>query len=376
MKTWFTITNKASDPAAEIDIFNEIGVWGVTAKDFANALKQVPKDREILLRINSPGGSIFDGHAIYNMLAERRDKVVAKVIGIAASMASIIMLAGRRVIAAENAVIMIHNPAASAGGDSDDMRKMADLLDKLKTQLVAAYVKKTGKTEKDVTDAMDETTWFTAAEAKDWGLVDEVGNAVKAVASFDINKFGAVPDRITNLFTGGVTASTNHQTQVSMKNLLAVLVEAKLLASADLSDDAAAALVRAALANQSAQAKAVADENTTLKSQLEAANKKVEAANKELATALKARADSAIDAAVKAGKIKDDKDVRAKWVEAYVANEEASKALLASLAEQKPARGSAPIVTTQAPKTESDQPVLTGRARVAAAFSQQLKENN
>jgi enoyl-CoA hydratase/carnithine racemase len=216
---------------------------------------------------------------------------------------------------------------------------------------------------------MDETTWFTAAEAKDWGLVDEVGNAVKAVASFDINKFGAVPDRITNLFTGGVTASTNHQTQVSMKNLLAVLVEAKLLASADLSDDAAAALVRAALANQSAQAKAVADENTTLKS-------KVEAANKELATALKARADSAIDAAVKAGKIKDDKDVRAKWVEAYVANEEASKALLASLAEQKPARGSAPIVTTQAPKTESDQPVLTGRARVAAAFSQQLKENN
>jgi ATP-dependent Clp endopeptidase proteolytic subunit ClpP len=348
VKTWFTITNKAEAPAAEIDIFDEIGLWGVSTKDFANALKSVPMDREISLRINSPGGSVFDGFAIHDMLAARRDKVTARIIGVAASMASIIALAGKRTIASENSTVMIHKPRGGAFGESEEMRKMADLLDKLEGRLVNVYAAKSGKKEDEVKAAMEATTWFTAEEAKAWGLVDEVSAPVKAAACFDLSRLGPVPDRITNLFTGGVTASTNHQTQVSMKNLLAVLVEAKLIASADLSDDAAAAQVRAAFANQASQLKAAQDENTSLKAQLEKANK-------GLAESLTARAEAAVDAAVKVGKIKDDKNVRAKWIESYVANEESTKTLIASLAEVKAQKGSAPIVTDKSPEDKTER---------------------
>ena len=349
MKTWFTITNKADSAAAEIDIFDEIGLWGVSTKDFANALKSVPADREISLRINSPGGSVFDGFAIFDMLAARRDKVTARVIGVAASMASIIALAGKRTIAAENAVLMIHKPHGGAYGESDEMRKMADLLDKIEGRLVNVYVAKTGKSEADVRAALEATTWFTAEEAKAWGLVDEIAAPVKAAASFDLSRFGALPKNLT----GGGDASTNHQQPKQMIKLLAVLVEAKLLASADVNEDAAVAQVRAAFANQAAQLKAASDENADLKA-------KLETANKSLTEALKARAESAIEAAVKAGKIKDDAAVRAKWVEAYIANEDAAKMLIASLTEQKLPRGGAPVshvpAGTSQPGNKAERP--------------------
>ena len=189
MKTWFTITNTAATSAAEIDIFDSIGEYGVTAKDFSAQLKAIPSGRDITVRINSPGGSVFDGWAIFNMLAERRDRVTAKIIGVAASMASIVALAAKRVVAASNATIMIHNPAAITIGESSDMRETADMLDKMRGPLVRAYMTKTGKSEQAVEAAMDATTWFTAQEAKDWGLVDEITGAVQVAASFDLSSF-------------------------------------------------------------------------------------------------------------------------------------------------------------------------------------------
>lgn len=348
MKTWFTITNKADQPAAEIDIFDEIGIWGVTVKDFASALKDVPRDRAITLRINSPGGSIFDGHAIYNMLAERREKVTAKVIGLAASMASIIMLAAHRTVAAANATIMIHNPVGMVWGESEDMREMADVLDKLRGQLVNTYASKTGKSEADIKAAMDATTWFTAEEAKDWGLVDEVVGAVKVAANFDLTRFGGVlPERIS----GGPhsAASTNHHANtVSMKSLLKALVEAKLIASADLPDEAAAAAFTAAFATMQANAKTSSDRVTELEAKLAKADEKEQAA-------LKARAEASVATAVTAGRIKDDKDLRAKWVDSYVRDEESTKSMLASLPEAKPMRGVPPLATGAAP-ANSDKP--------------------
>lgn len=361
MKTWFTITNKADAPAAEIDIFDEIGIWGVTVKDFATALKSVPMDREITLRINSPGGSVFDGHAIYNLLAERREKVLAKVIGLAASMASIVMLAGRKTVAAANATVMIHNPIGWASGDSKLMREYADLLDKIRGQLVAAYAKKTGKKDEDITAAMDATTWMTAQEALAWGLVDEIAEPVQAAATFDLSRFGEIPERFTKGPHGA--ASTNHPK--IMNKLMKALVEAGLIASADVNDEAAATQFAAAFATQKAQLKAAQDKNTDLEA-------KLEAANKDVAAALKARAEAAIDAAVKAGKIKDEAELKAKWVSAYIANEDATKALIGSLAEPKPRRGEAPVVTgSQSSKDEpkdgaellAEYRSLTGKAR-------------
>ena len=119
-KTWFSIENKADKPAAEVFIFDEIGFWGVTAKDFANQLKGIEKDRKISLRINSPGGSVFDGTAVYNLIAERRDNVVAYIDGLAASMASVIAMAAGKVVMADNSMMMIHDPIGAAYGGSEE----------------------------------------------------------------------------------------------------------------------------------------------------------------------------------------------------------------------------------------------------------------
>lgn len=364
MKTWFTITNKASDPAATIDIFDEIGLWGVTVKDFADALKAVPMDRAINLRINSPGGSIFDGTAIYNLIAERADKVTAKVIGVAASMASIIMLAAHRTVAAENATIMIHNPSGIAMGDSTTMREMADVLDKLRGQLVNTYAKKTGKSEADIIAAMDATTWFTAQEAMDWGLIDTVSSPVKAAASFDLTRFGEVPEKIS----GGrqPAASANKPTeQVVMKNLLKALVEAKLTASADVSEETAVAQFSANFATIQSNAAALAAENADLK-------KKVEAQEAQAKADLHARAESAIAAAVASKKFKDDADLRAKWVAAYERDEEGTKAMLAEIPEPKAGPGVPPVITKPTGQKADGQGEPTGLARAIAAQKAKL----
>jgi ATP-dependent Clp endopeptidase proteolytic subunit ClpP len=360
MKTWFTITNLATAPAAEIDIFDEIGLWGVTVKDFASSLKAVPMDRDITLRINSPGGSIFDGYAIFNLLTERRDKVTAKVIGLAASMASIIMLAGKRAIASKNATIMIHNPAAVAFGESKDMRDMADLLDKLQGTLVNTYVSKSGKSEADVKSSMDATTWFTADEAKAWGLIDEVIEPVKIAASYDLTRFGAVPQNIS----GGQTASANQPNkQDNMKNLIKALVDAKLVASIDASEELAVAQFVAAFA-------LVANSVTDANAKVTDLTAKLSAANDSIAASLKASAEVAIEASVKSGRIKDDAGLRAKWLAAYLRDEAGTKAILESLPEAKSARGVAPIaaVTTSDATKE-----VTGLARTIAAFQADKK---
>lgn len=358
MKTWFSINNVASAPAAEIDILDEIGMWGVTVKDFAVALKAVAKDREIVVRINSPGGSVFDGLAIYNLLAERRDKVTCKVIGLAASMASVIALAGKKSTAAENATIMIHNPAAVAIGESGDMREMADILDKLQGTLANVYVNKTGKPEADVKAAMDATTWFTAQEAKEWGLVDEVVGEVKIAASFDLTRFGDVPQKLS----GGPSASINEPKPTVMNTLIKALVDAKLVASADVSEDTAVAQFGAAFAAQANANKDLTEANADLQKKLDEANAKV-AAN------LQASAEAAVESAVKSSRLKDDKDVRAKWVEAYVRDQSGTKAMLDSLPEAKASRGVAPVaVVTGDTKTSEN------RLSAAAVWAKQFNK--
>ena len=360
MKTWFTITNRASEPAAEIDIFDEIGLWGVTAKNFATALKDIPADREITLRINSPGGSVWDGFAIYNLLAERRERVTSVVIGLAASIASVVMLAGKMVKAAENATIMIHNPWVFTGGESEELRKMADLLDKLRGSLINAYTRKTGKKDDEVGKAMDEATWFTAAEAKEWGIVDEITGSMKVAASFDLTRLGKPAAKILE----GVT-STNNQPKKEMKNLIKALVDAKLVASIDVSEDTAVAQFSAAFATLTASAKEASERATKALADLEVVNGR-------LAGQTKANAEALVDASVKAGKIKDDATVRAKWVEALIRDADGTKAMLDAI-EAKAPRGAAPVATAASVAASSKDAAATsettGFDRVVAAFS-------
>jgi ATP-dependent Clp endopeptidase proteolytic subunit ClpP len=187
------------DDIAEIEIFDEIdGFWGFGPKDFKARLDEVKGAKSIKLLLNSPGGSVFDGMAIANMLAAHRDKLEIEVVGLAASIASIIALAGKKLTMAEGSYYMIHNPLTVMVGDSGELRKTADLLDKMKSEFVAAYKRKSGKEDKEISDMMDAETWMTAQEAVDNGFADAVEDYGEIAAKIDGSEiarhFGKVPE--------------------------------------------------------------------------------------------------------------------------------------------------------------------------------------
>ena len=162
---------------ATIQIFDQIGEdWfggsGLSGKQFSDVLNEVGNG-PLLVEINSPGGNVWDGLSIYNQLRGRRGPVTTRVVGIAASIASIIALAGDKVEMADAALMMIHDPSGMASGTSEDMRKMADALDQHAEVLVSVYAKKTGRSSESIRAAMKAETWFTTAEAIQFGLVDK-----------------------------------------------------------------------------------------------------------------------------------------------------------------------------------------------------------
>ncbi|WP_163007764.1 head maturation protease, ClpP-related, partial [Pseudomonas viridiflava] len=120
---------------AVFEIFGDIGAWGITAKQFAQDLKALGDVSLIDLRVNSPGGDVFDGIAIYNMLRTHPARVEGSVMGLAASMGSVILMASNVIRMPANSMLMIHKPWGIQGGDADDMRRYADLLDKVEGSL-------------------------------------------------------------------------------------------------------------------------------------------------------------------------------------------------------------------------------------------------
>lgn len=169
----------------DVFIYDMIGGGGITAKQIVNELSKAGRNTPINLRINSAGGDVFEGIAIYNSIKKHNAHVHVEVEGLAASMASIVMLAGDTVSASENTLIMIHNPSVGIQGESKDLTKKAELLDKIKTQMVGIYTSKTGMKEDDVIRMMDSETWLTANEALEIGLVTSVGEAIKVSAVND-----------------------------------------------------------------------------------------------------------------------------------------------------------------------------------------------
>ncbi len=183
MKT-LTIRNRGDD-VAELMIYDVIGgdffSEGVTAKDVRAAVKSA-KGKTINLRINSPGGSVIEGAAILTALDEFAGRIEVDVDGVAASAASVIMMAGDKIRVASNGLVMVHNPYAMAAGGSDDMRRMADLLDKVKDQILDSYMRKAKVPREQMAAYMQAETWFTGAEAVEAGLADEAAAPVKMAA--------------------------------------------------------------------------------------------------------------------------------------------------------------------------------------------------
>jgi ATP-dependent Clp endopeptidase proteolytic subunit ClpP len=182
-QNWYAFKN-APDKNGEVELslYDEIGSFGIGAKEFIAELKE-HKDQHIHLRINSPGGEIVEGSAIYNALTRHKGGLTVHIDALAASMASVIAMSGDPVYMADNALLMIHNPWTLAAGEAKDLRKQADLLDTMKSNLIRAYQKKSGMEEKAIAKLMDEETWLDAVEAVALGFVDAIEDGIPAAAS-------------------------------------------------------------------------------------------------------------------------------------------------------------------------------------------------
>ena len=205
MKQWYKIENKGDK--AEIWIYEEIGedFWsgdGITAKSFQKDLATI-KAGQIDLHINSPGGEVFDGITIFNLLKQHPATITTYIDGLAASIASVIALSGDKVIMAENALFMIHNPYGMAMGDAAEMRKMADTLDKVRDSIVLSYTSKTGKDKDEITELMDAESWLSSFEALELGFIDEISEQMdmaacaKFIPTMIKAKFKHIPENLT-----------------------------------------------------------------------------------------------------------------------------------------------------------------------------------
>ena len=190
MKTWFTIKAQAGDAVADVSIHAEIGMWGINAQQFLRDLKNISAP-VINLSINSPGGSVFDALAMFNGLRASGKTINVTVLGIAASAASYLAMAGDKITMPENTFLFIHNPINAVYGNAEDMRDMAEILDKIGASLTATYAKRWTGTADELTAALAEESYLTAAECLALGLCDEVTAAIEAKAKFDTDNLPA-----------------------------------------------------------------------------------------------------------------------------------------------------------------------------------------
>jgi ATP-dependent Clp endopeptidase proteolytic subunit ClpP len=177
---------------AEICLYDVIdSFFGISAKEFRRQLADAGDVNVIHCRINSPGGSVWDGLAIHNTLKSHKAKVIVHIDGLAASMASIVAMAGDEIEMPANSFMMLHNPSDIAAGDAEEIRKTADLLDQVKEQLAAIYAARSGKDAKEIEKLMDEETWLDGATAVDMGLATKCIEPLATAASIDRGRLAA-----------------------------------------------------------------------------------------------------------------------------------------------------------------------------------------
>ena len=171
---------------------------GIGAQGFAEDLRDAGDVKRISLRVNSPGGDVFEGLTIYNTLIRHSAEVIVDIDGMALSIASVIALSGDVVRMAENAMFMIHDPWSRFEGSSDEFRDQADLMDKIKSSLVDTYVARTDLSPGRVSEMMSDETWMSASEALSEGFVHEETSSMKIAACSD-RKSKSSPSWIKNV---------------------------------------------------------------------------------------------------------------------------------------------------------------------------------
>lgn len=192
-RDWYRIDNKTDDEASAVYIYDEIGFFGVTAQQFVDDLNNIDAKR-IDLHLNSPGGEVWDGLAIYNALRDHQAQVTVHVDGLAASAASFITTAADRVIMGRGAQMMIHDALGLTLGNAADHREMADLLDRTSNSIAEFYAARAGGTVEQWRQRMRDETWYIGEEAVKAGLADEAIGADRAAPAM-ARVANAIPDR-------------------------------------------------------------------------------------------------------------------------------------------------------------------------------------
>lgn len=205
----------------KLDIEGVIG-WDVTASSVKRTLAEFDESEDLLATLNSPGGYIDDGFSIYTALKNRPGNVHIHITGIAASMGSVIAMAGDTVTMEETGLAMIHPPSSIAWGTAVDMRKQADVLDKYESRIVTAYERRTLKlSSEELANAIAEETWYTAQEFLAAGFIDEVRDGEPAASTTQnrasvewlrVAQYKNVPKAASKFFkTNGAPKLTNIQ---------------------------------------------------------------------------------------------------------------------------------------------------------------------
>ncbi|MCP2054354.1 UNVERIFIED_ORG: ATP-dependent protease ClpP protease subunit [Pseudomonas fluorescens] len=185
-KSWYTFqaSGEAEQHTIEVFVYGEIGMWGVSANQFVQDLRAMDDGTSpVIVAFNSIGGDLFDGLAIHNALSRLGDRCTGRIDALAASAASVAVCGAHRVVIAANAMLMIHNPYTFTGGDAEDFRRVADVLDQTLEAIIAAYKSKAPDIdEAELRRMVNAETWLTANEAVALGLADEVGDGLKVKA--------------------------------------------------------------------------------------------------------------------------------------------------------------------------------------------------
>lgn len=195
---WYDIQAKAGETHATIHIYDEVGAWGISGKRFAEELKALSADT-IDLYINSPGGSVFEGLLVFNALRNSGKTINVKVMGIAASIASYIAMAGDTIEMPKNTFQFVHNAIGLQYGNADDFREFAEVLDKITESIKATYAKRTGLDGAKLQELFDKESYLTADECLALGLCDDVTDEIEAKARFDVDR-PDLPENVLAIF--------------------------------------------------------------------------------------------------------------------------------------------------------------------------------
>jgi ATP-dependent protease ClpP protease subunit len=219
-KSWFSMVAMApgagslrpvssGGKVARVDILGPIGGWDVSGADFLRELKNLGEVDTIDLRIHSPGGDVLDGWAIANGLRNHPARVVGRVEGMAASMGSVVLCSCDEVHIPKNGYVMIHNVGGGAFGGVDELRGVADLMEKLQEDIVDFYAARTGLENAELVEMMNAETWMNGSDAVAKGFADVLLEPVKVAACVDeselVARFKNVPDGFLNLAEGEET---------------------------------------------------------------------------------------------------------------------------------------------------------------------------